>query len=75
MALLDSGDGSAGHGGVGAGRKLLVQIDDVDKVVMDAAALGSSEFGGADVEPSVDLNGVTTDDFSANALGQSQREF
>ena len=45
--------------------KSSIRLDEIDKVMPDAALLGKGNLRGADVEVAVDLRGVADEDFAA----------
>ena len=70
-----AGDGlDVGGGGLLVARdgRGLGDVEHVELVVRDAAALGDGELGGADVHAAVQLHGVGVDDLAAEAFGDVQ---
>src|SRR5437867_3992854 len=51
---------------------LVGRLDDVDKVVRDAAAIGGRDLVGADVEAAVHRRRIAVDDFAAEPLRDGQ---
>ena len=68
---LDVGRGRLLVAGDGRG---LDDVEDVELVVRDAAALGNGQFRGADVHAAVELHGVGIHDFTADPFGHRQRQ-
>ena len=68
---LDVGSGRLLVAGDGRG---LGDLEDVELVVRDAAALGDGQFRGADVHPAVQLHGVGVHDLAADAFGHRERQ-
>ena len=74
-----AGRAQVGHHGPGPALELrdagrLGDVEDVEEVVGDAAALGGRQLGGADVHAAVELHGVGVDDLPAQGLGEVERE-
>ena len=66
--------GGAGLAAVFAGGEGLIGIGDVDEVMRNAGALFGAGLGGAEVHAAIDGNGIATDDFAVEPLGEGERE-
>jgi tetratricopeptide (TPR) repeat protein len=64
----------AGKGGEAPGVAVPGGVEDVDKVMGDAGAFGGGQFGGADVQPAVELERIAVDDFAAEGRGEAESE-
>src|SRR5687768_5617564 len=53
--------------------KCFVRSNGVDDMVLNARSFRTAWFGGADVEPAINLHRINADDLSANSLGDQQR--
>lgn len=49
-------------------------VEHVQQAMGDSAAFGLRSLGGADVEPTVELEGIAIDDFAGKVLANAQRE-
>ena len=56
------------------GGVLLGRIDDVDEMMRNAAALGSRDLVGADVEAAIDRGRIAVDDLAVEPLGERERQ-
>jgi hypothetical protein len=74
VAVGNFAQGCAGLPAVVAGGEGLVGVGDVDEVMRDAGALFGCGFGGAEVHAAIDGDGIATDDFSVEALGERAGE-
>ena len=48
----------------------LVEFCDINQVMLHASAFGGCGFGGADVEPAIDLHGIHGDDFATDLFSE-----
>jgi tetratricopeptide (TPR) repeat protein len=66
--------GEEGFDGAGelAGGEGLVGVTNIKEVVRRVLAFGGGELGGANVEPTEDLEGVGVDDFSVETAGEGE---
>src|SRR3984957_17442283 len=78
--FFSEGQIAPGHKGSGAifpGGENFFGIEQVDQMVGDAPLLGWQNFSGADIEVTVDLSGITNQDFAVQFFGDldAQRGF
>ena len=52
----------------------LLHVENVEQVMRNPATLGRRQFGGPDIHAAIELHRVDVDDFTAEFLGQCQRE-
>src|SRR5689334_6080511 len=74
-AELNRRNNFSGQARIRTSREVLIEIDDVDQVMTNAAPLDRRQLGAADLQAAVDLNRVATDDLSRESFGQHQAEF
>ncbi len=73
-AAGEVGEKGADFGGEVAGGEEVGGGAEIDEVVGNGAAIGEGEFGGADVEAGVELDGVEVDDFAVETFGEGESE-
>ena len=72
MAVADFGEHLPGATGIFAGSHRLRRVDDIEQMMRCAGTFFRRRLGGADVEFSIDSDGIAIDDFALKALGQRE---
>ena len=73
-AAGDFAQGCASLSAVVAGGERLIGVGDIDEVVRDVGAFFGCGFGGAEIHTAIDGDGIATDDFAVEALGEGEGE-
>lgn len=74
-SALNASKGLAGEWRICAGGEFGIDANDIYKVVRDAAARGSRELSGPDIQILKDLNRVAVEDFTLERFGKEEGEF
>jgi len=67
-------DSESGKAGVLAGGKDFVGVNDIEKVVRNAAAFRGRKFSRSDIEVAIDLQRVAINNFAAEGVSYFERE-
>jgi hypothetical protein len=75
MMLMELIDGLSAQGTIEISMERLIWINQVDQMVSDPFSFIRGWFSGPDIQVSIDLHGIRTEDLASKGLCQFNRQF